>query len=100
MATTFNPEISNLIKNEGGAVVYQSGNIIVASEISEELYRELLKSPYIESLEVLPLKRYSNTQTSDIPTVTVQNTTVAFDDLSNETTEDNENVSGAGGAAG
>lgn len=99
MATTFNPEISNLIRNEGGAVVYQSGNIIVASEISEELYRELLKSPYIDSLEVLPLKRYSNRQTSDIPTVSVQNTSVAFDDLSNENTNDDENVPG-GGAAG
>jgi len=98
MATTFNPEISNLIKNEGGAVVYSTGNIIVASEISEELYQELLKSSYIESLEVLPLKRYSNTQTSDIPTVSMQNTTVAFDDLSNETGDD-ENEQGGGGAA-
>jgi len=100
IASTFNPEISNLIKNEGGSVVYQSGNIIVASEISEELYRELLKSPYIEALEVLPLKRYSNNQTSDIPTVTVQNTTIAFQNLSNESTDDSENVPGAGGVAG
>ena len=99
MATTFNPEISNLIKNEGGAVVFSSGNIIVASEISEELYIELLKSPYVDSLEVLPLKRYSNTQTSDIPTVSIENTTVAFEDLSNETPDDDENVPG-GGAAG
>jgi len=97
---TFNPEISNLITSEGGSVVYQTGNIIVASEISEELYRELLKSPYIESLEVLPLKRYGNIQTSDIPTVTIQDTTVAFDDLSNENPSDGENVPGAGGAAG
>jgi len=94
--STFNTEISNLIKNEGGGVVYQSGNIIVASEISEELYRELLKNSYIDSLEVLPLKRYSNNQTSDIPTVTIQNTTVDFDDLSNENIDDDENVPGAG----
>lgn len=97
---TFNPEISNLITIEGGSVVYQSGNIIVASEISEELYRELLKNPYIESLEVLPLKRYDNIQTSDLPTVTIQNTTVAFDDLSNENSDGDEDVPGSGSATG
>ena len=99
MASTFNPEISNLIKNEGGSVVYQSGNIIVASEVSQELFRELLKSPYIESLEALPLKRYSNRETTDIPTVTLQNTSIAFQDLSNESTDNSENVPGAGSAA-
>lgn len=97
---TFNPEISKLITIEGGSVVYQAGNIIVASEISEELYRELLKSPYIERLEVLPLKRYGNIQTSDLPTVTIQDTTVAFDDLSNENSNNDENVPGAGSVTG
>lgn len=102
MATTFNPEISNLIKNEGGTVVYSAGNIIVASEISEELYRELLKSPYIDTLEVLPLKRYNEKQTTDIPTVTVDSKTVAFEDISvDDDDDDDENVPGAsdGGAA-
>jgi hypothetical protein len=94
MATTFNPEISNLVTNEGGTVIYSSGNIIIASEVSEELYRELLKSPYIDSLEVLPLKRYNKTQKIDVPTVTVGNTTVAFDDLETET-QDTENIPGA-----
>lgn len=99
MATTFNPEISNLINNEGGTVIYSSGNIIVASEISDELYRELLKSPYIETLEVLPLKRYSVTQKTDIPTITVNNQSVAFEDISTTTEDNTENQSG-GGTAG
>lgn len=98
MATTFNPEISELINNEGGTVVYTSGNIIVASEISEELYRELVKSPYIETLEVLPLKRYNINQITDIPTVTYQNKSVAFDDLTN-IIEDDENEEGGSTAS-
>ena len=101
MATTFNPEISNLINNEGGTVIYSSGNILIASEISEELYRELLKSPYIITLEVLPLKRYSMTQKTDIPTITVKNQTKPFNDIpvSDENT-DNENESGGGDTGG
>ena len=94
MATTFNPEISKLINNEGGTVIYSSGNILIASEISEELYRELLKSPYIESVKDLPLKRYSTTQKIDIPTVTIQNQSVAFDDLTNVSEENDDNEEG------
>ena len=98
IASTYNPEIANLISNEGGAVVYQSGNIIVASEVSVELFQELIKSPYIESLETLPLKSYTNTQTTDSTRVTYKNTTVAFGDLDNEIIDD-ENVPGAGGVS-
>ncbi len=97
MATTFNPEISELIKNEGGSIIYSSGNIIIGSEISEELYRELLKSSYIESIEVLPLKQYNTNQKVDTPIITIDNKTIAFDDLSNENVDDDENVPGAGG---
>lgn len=95
MATTFNPEIEELIKNEGGSVVYSSGNIIVASEISRELYIELSKSPYIDSLESLPLKRFGGRVREDIPTVSIDNESVAFDDL-NYTPPDDENQSGSG----
>jgi hypothetical protein len=35
-------------------------NIIVASEVSEAQYRELLNNPYVEKLDVLPLKRWKN----------------------------------------
>jgi hypothetical protein len=35
-------------------------NVIMASEISEAQYRELLNSQYIDKLDVLPLKRYGD----------------------------------------
>jgi len=53
-------EISNQIVTSGGTIVFTKDNIIVASEISEEQYRKLLESPYINKLDILPLKRYSN----------------------------------------
>lgn len=95
MASTFNPEISNQIKEDGGTIIYSSGNIIIASEISVELYRELIKSPYIESMESLPLKRYNITQKTDVATIAVDDTIKAFDDLDDGSETDTENQSGA-----
>ena len=95
MVTTFNPEISELVINEGGTVVYSSGNILLVSEISEELYMELLKSSYIDSLEILPLKRYGKIQTSDVSTIEQNNESVPFNDLSTEDDNNSENQSGA-----
>ena len=57
---TYSNEIKAQIVASGGTVVFVKDNIIMASEISEEQYRELLKSPYIDKLDVLPLKRYAN----------------------------------------
>ena len=53
-------EIKDQIVNSGGTIVFMKNNVIVASEISEAEYRELLNSPYIDKLDVLPLKRYGN----------------------------------------
>jgi hypothetical protein len=62
MAYTFNPEISEIITSEGAKVIYSAGNIIIASEVSEELIIELFQNPKIEDIEMLPLKEYSTTQ--------------------------------------
>jgi len=57
---TYNNEIKEQILTSGGTIVFMRDNIIVASEISESQYRELLNDPHINKLEVLPLKRYGN----------------------------------------
>ena len=59
--STYVDDIKKEIINSGGTIVFMKDNIIVASEISEAQYRELLKSPYIDKLDVLPLKRYADT---------------------------------------
>lgn len=54
----YNTSIENEIKNYGGSVLYKFNNIIIASEISETVYKELLKNPDIDYIESLPLKKY------------------------------------------
>lgn len=53
-------EIKNEIILSGGTIVFMRDNVLMASEISEAEYRELLNNPHISKLEVLPLKRYGN----------------------------------------
>ena len=67
-------EIKEQILTSGGTIVFMKDNIIVASEISEVEYRELLNNPFIDKLDVLPLKRYGNvginyTQNSSVSSV-------------------------------
>lgn len=57
---TYVDSIKEQITNSGGTIIYIKDNIIMASEISEAQYRELLKNPYIDKMDVLPLKRYKN----------------------------------------
>jgi len=58
---TYNSQISTLITASGGTIIFVKDNIIVASEISEAQYRDFLNNPYIDKVDVLPLKRYGNT---------------------------------------
>lgn len=57
---TYNDEIKENIVKSGGTIVFIKDNVIVATEISESQYRELLNHPHIDKMDVLPLKRYSN----------------------------------------
>lgn len=57
---TYSEDIKNQIINSGGTIVFMRDNVIMASEISEAQYRELLNSQYIDKLDVLPLKRYGD----------------------------------------
>ena len=57
---TYTDNIKDQIIVSGGTVVFVKDNVMIASEISEAQYRELLNSPYIDKLDVLPLKRYGN----------------------------------------
>jgi hypothetical protein len=57
---TYNDNIKNEILASGGTVVFSKDNIIVASEISEKQFRNLLDNPYITKIDVLPLKRYKD----------------------------------------
>ena len=69
---TYSNNIKDQIINSGGTIVFMRDNVIMASEISEAEYRELLNSPYIEKLDVLPLKRYG-----DVGIQYTQNTNIA-----------------------
>ena len=57
---TYSGDLKDQIVSSGGTIVFMRDNVIMASEISEAQYRELLNSPYIEKMDVLPLKRYGN----------------------------------------
>jgi hypothetical protein len=57
---TYVDQLKDQITRSGGTIVFTKDNMIVASEVSESQYRELLKSPYVEKIDVLPLKRYAN----------------------------------------
>lgn len=77
---TYTNEIKEQITASGGTVIFVKDNIIVASEISEAQYRELLNSPLVNKLDVLPLKRYANEgikYTESTIQESVSNTTVS-----------------------
>jgi len=57
---TYTDEIKQQIVSSGGTVIHVRNNIIIASEISEAEYRELLNNPQIDKIDVLPFKRYAN----------------------------------------
>jgi len=54
----YNSQIEDVIRKQGGTVAYSYNNLIMASEISENLYNELKKNPNIDYIESLPLKKY------------------------------------------
>jgi len=58
--STYNEEIKNDIIASGGTVVFMRDNVIMASEISEKQYINLINNPYVYKIDVLPLKRYKN----------------------------------------
>lgn len=57
---SYTDTIKDQIVKSGGTVVFTKDNILVASEVSEAQYRELLQSQYIDKIDILPLKRYAN----------------------------------------
>lgn len=62
--TTYTNEIKEEIVLSGGTIIFIKDNVIVASEVSEAEYRELLNNPNIDKLDVLPLKRYGYDSTT------------------------------------
>ena len=56
MADTYNSIIIDEISNSGGTIIFNKDNVIIASNISEEEYISLLNSPYINKIDILPLK--------------------------------------------
>ena len=58
---TYIDNIKQQILTSGGTIVFMKDNVLVATEVSESQYRELLNSTYIDKIDVLPLKRYANT---------------------------------------
>lgn len=56
----FNASIEKDIKKHGGTVIYSYNNLIIATEIDDNLFAELKKNPFIEYIEDLPMKRYGD----------------------------------------
>jgi hypothetical protein len=79
---TYNDEIKTTILRSGGTVIFTKDNILVASEVSEAQYRELLKSPYIDKIDILPLKRYRNDGITYIKNDNVSN--IRFTDVTSK----------------
>ena len=59
-AITYNDPIKQIIVSSGGTIIFTKDNMIIASDLSESQYRELLRSEYVEKIDVLPLKSYGN----------------------------------------
>lgn len=83
----------------GGTIIFVKDNIILASEISEAQYRQLLNNPFVEKLDVLPLKRYANEGTkfekNDI-NANIKN----FNKIDNTTNTTNTTNTGGSGVSG
>jgi hypothetical protein len=83
--TNYNDVIKKEIINSGGTIIFVKNNCIIASEITEGQYRDFLKNPYIEKIDVVPLKSYGDAQpitsteitNKPIPTTTTTKTVVA-----------------------
>ena len=69
----YNDEIKDQILVSGGTIIFMRDNVIVASEISEAQYRELLNNTNISKLDVLPLKRYGDEGESIEDTISKNN---------------------------
>jgi hypothetical protein len=54
----YNGTVKEIITNSGGTIVFVKDNMIIASEISESLYRDLLKNAQVEKIDIVPLKTY------------------------------------------
>jgi len=84
---TYSSDIKEQIVTSGGTIIFMRDNVIMASEISEAQYRELLLSPYVEKLDVLPLKRYGNVGVQYTQNINIANAqgNAAIDTVSNLT---------------
>ena len=58
--STYNDYIQNEILISGGTLIFMRDNVMMVSEITEEQYIALLNDPYVDKVDVLPLKRYAN----------------------------------------
>lgn len=56
--STYVTEVKNELIKNGSTIVFTKDNVIVASEVSESQYLELLKNSNVEKMDVLSLKRY------------------------------------------
>ena len=60
---SYSDEIKTSIIISGGTIVFLKDNIIIASEVSEAQYRELLINTHVDKIDVLSLKRYGDVGT-------------------------------------
>lgn len=63
---TYNDYIKNNILISGGTIIFTRDNVIMASEISEEQYQALMNDPYVDKVDILPLKRYEGVKYAEI----------------------------------
>jgi len=70
---SYNASIIDSIQQNSGIVIYSYNNIIIASNISDELLNELQKNPNIEYIQNLPLQKYGSIDYSLINQLDIEN---------------------------
>jgi hypothetical protein len=55
---SYSEDISKQLILSGGTIIMIRDNVILATEVSEEQFRWLLDNPFIEKMDLLPLKRW------------------------------------------
>lgn len=55
-----NKSIIDIIQNSGGTVLHEKYNVIVATDITDELYDSLINNQSIDKINILSLKKIKN----------------------------------------
>lgn len=82
----YNSEIIDTVTQNGGETIYSYNNVMIVSNISDELYNELLKDDKISFIQDLPLKQYGEIDFDLINQIDISTIENYIEDVNLETT--------------